>query len=224
VEYETAPLIGGTNGNSLGLPGSLKVTDVNGDGIINSNDRLPIFMQGTGANPPIQYGMSTDVSFKGFDFNMLLQGASMFTLLDNNHDGWGYQAFPTIWERFLDRWHTVDPSANPFDPNTEWIPGKFEALKSNNTGHQDGLVTKRMRLDATYLRIKSIEIGYTVPNRMISRFGIDNLRIYSNVFNLLTFSSKETRYFDPERNEGDYTANFTYPLLRSFNFGFNINF
>ncbi len=228
TQYETAPLLGGTNGNSRNLPGSTQITDVNGDGIINGNDMMPIFWagqyQGYGTNPPLQYGLTLNGSWKGFDFNVLLQGSALFSVFTKVDDVWGYGRNPTLWDKYLDRWHTEDPQADRKDPATVWIPGKYEALKTNQTGTTDNLVTDRWRLDASYLRIKSVEIGYTLPKSFTNKIKLDNVRVYVNGFNLYTFCSKDIKGLDPEREEGAYTADLTYPLLRSFNFGFNVNF
>jgi len=231
TEFQTAPLYGGTLGNSKCTPGSYKITDVNGDGVINANDQMPVAWagqyQGYATNPPLQYGLNMNSSWKGFDFNILFQGSSLFTVTVAPNDVWGYGRYPTIFDKFLDRWHTSDPKADPFDPATEWEIGKFPALKTSvnasNTG--DALVTNLWRYDATYLRIKSLELGYTLPASITRKVKIDNVRVFLNCFNLYTFcASKDAKGLDPEREEGSYTADLTYPLLRSFNFGFNINF
>jgi TonB-linked SusC/RagA family outer membrane protein len=221
---ENAPLIGGTNGNSRMLPGMQRIVDVNGDGRISGDDQMPDSWAGVGTNPPLQYGMNMYASWKGLDLNMLLQGSSLFTVYNTNGDIWGYGRMPTTWSKYLDRWHTEVPGANPFDPATVWIPGKWEALTNSNTGITAGYTTDKWRLDATYLRIKSLEVGYTVPVKITSKIRIDQLRLFVNVFNLYTFCGEDVKGLDPERDEGEYQADLTYPLLRSFNFGINVNF
>lgn len=228
TEYQTAPLLGGTSGNSKCLPGSYKIIDANGDGVINSNDQLPIFWagqyQGYATNPPLQYGLTLDGAWKGFDLNILLQGSALFTVFTKVDDVWGYGRNPTLWEKYMDRWHTADPKADPYDPNTEWIAGKWPALRTNTSGTTDALVTDMWRLNASYLRIKSVELGYTLPKSFTSKWGIEGIRVYVNAFNLFTFCGEDVKDMDPEREEGSYTADLTYPLMRSFNFGLNINF
>lgn len=227
-QYETAPLIGGTNGNSMGLPGSTIIRDANGDGVINGNDQLPIFWagqyQGYKNNPPLQYGFNMDMSYKNFDFNMLLQGSALFTVFTKMDDVWGYGRNPVLWERYMDRWHTADPNADPRDPNTEWIPGNWPALRTSAAGTTDALITNKWRHNAAYLRLKSVELGYTIPKKVVGKWGIDNVRVYFNAFNLLTFANKDVKLFDPEKEEGDYVVDLTYPLMKSYNFGVNINF
>ena len=113
---------------------------------------------------------------------------------------------------------------NPYDPAAKWIEGKYPALRSNFTGTTDGLTTKDWRMNATYLRLKSVEIGYNIPEKIVSKAKIQNLRIFINGFNLYTFANEYAKNLDPEREEGAYTADLTYPLMRSFNFGINLNF
>lgn len=231
TQFQTAPLYGGTLGNSKCTPGSYQITDVNGDGVINSNDMMPVTWagqyQGYANNPPLQYGLSMNAAWKGFDFNILFQGSSLFTVVTAPNDVWGYGRYPALFEKFLDRWHTEDPSADPFDPATDWATGRYPALKTgvntSNTG--DALITDMWRFDATYVRIKSLELGYNIPADVTRKIRMNSIRVYVNCFNLYTFcASEDAKGLDPEREEGSYAADLTYPLLRSFNFGFNINF
>ncbi len=228
VEYETAPLLGGTAGNSRMLPGSYKIEDVNGDGIINGNDMLPILWagqyQGYAGNPPLQFGANLNAAWKSIDFNMLLQGSALFTIFTKVDDVWGYGRYPVLLEKYLDRWRTEDPNADPYDPATKWIPGLYPALRTNVSGTTDGLITDQWRHNATYVRIKSMEIGYTLPKNLTDKIKTESLRIYVNGFNLFTFTKQDLKNIDPEREEGDYQADLTYPLMRSFNLGINVNF
>jgi TonB-linked SusC/RagA family outer membrane protein len=226
---EKAPLYGSTNGNSYRLPGMSVIVDVNGDGVINSNDQLPTGWVGVGNNPPLQYGSNWHVSYKNFDIDMGLQGASFFNVQVARDDNWGYGTrFPVFWTKYLDRWRTEDPTANPYDPATKWIPGRWEALTATTTGNLTSAASDRWHMDATYLRIKTLELGYSVPVNISRKISIDNLRIYMNCFNLYTFCQKDVQGLDPERNESDnngtYTVDLTYPLMRAFNFGVEIKF
>jgi TonB-linked SusC/RagA family outer membrane protein len=226
---ENAPLYGGANGNSYRLPGMAVLVDVNGDGVINSNDQLPTGWEGVGNNPPLQYGSNMQLSYKNLDITLGLQGASFFTIQVARDDNWGYGTrFPVFWSKYLDRWRTEDPTANPFDPATTWIPGKWEALTAVTTNNMTSAASDRWRMDATYLRVKSLELGYTVPVNISRKIGINNLRAYVNCFNLFTFCQEDVRGLDPERNESDnsgtYTVDLTYPLMRTFNLGVDIKF
>ena len=223
TEYETAPLIGGTRGNSYCLPGTQRVVDINGDGRISGDDQLPERWN-YNLNPPLQFGMNMFASWKGFDANMLLQGASKFTGYINAGDTWGYKTYPSMWDFWLDRWRQEDPSVDPFDPAAVWIPGKYAPLQGNWTGTAQGTGTDLWNIPATYLRIKNLEIGYTLGNKLKRIPVVQDLRLSVNIVNLATFTKEELKKFDPEKEIGAYNAGLTYPLMREFNFTLSVNF
>ena len=231
-EYETAPLYGGSNGNSLMLPGSYRLVDLNGDGRISNDDRR-VQKWTRGTNPPIQYGFNVTLNYKQFDLSMVWQGASGYYVQYSNNDIWGYGRYPTTFKKFEDRWHTANVTDDPFDPSTKWVSGFYPALKTyghagtydmGNNGGTGNTMIDIWNPDATYLRLKSLEIGYTVPKTVLSKVGISNARIYLNGFNLLTFCNKLLKQADPEREERDWSAGLAYPLMRSYNIGVNITF
>nr|WP_319999528.1 TonB-dependent receptor [uncultured Draconibacterium sp.] len=223
-EYETAPLIGGTRGNSYGLPGTQRVVDVNGDGVINSDDQLPN-RWANDINPPLQYGLSMLASWKNFDFTMVMQGASLFTYPVNASDIYGYKTYPSMWTFWEDRWHTADPNANPFDPSTKWTPGTYAPLQDSWRGTTQGTSTDLWRIRADYLRIKTVELGYNVPAQIVKKAHFQNLRLAVNVVNLHTFvADKKMKMFDPEVEAGAWDAGLTYPIMREFNFILSVNF
>jgi hypothetical protein len=81
------------------------------------------------------------------------------------------------------------------------------------------------RRDASYLRIKSLEFGYSIQDDNLKKtLGITNLRLYVSGFNLYTWADAFVKPFDPEKIEGLYSAGFTYPVTKTYNFGVNINF
>jgi TonB-linked SusC/RagA family outer membrane protein len=224
-QYATAPLLGGTAGNSKMLPGSYKIIDVNGDGIISSADQTYDHWTYGTVNPPKQYGLTLDASYKNFDLNVLFQGASGYSINYRNNDIWGYGRYPTLHEKYLDRWHTVNSTDNPYDPATKWVSGFYPALRNYNYDNTtEALVVDVWRPDATYLRLKSIEIGYTIPKSLATRLGMESGRIFVNGNNLLTWCNKLLRNADPERQEADWDASLAYPLMKSYNFGISINF
>ncbi|WP_321330662.1 TonB-dependent receptor [uncultured Bacteroides sp.] len=227
-QYETAPLLGGDQGNSKMLPGSFILEDLNGDGIIDDNDRTPNHWT-TGSNPPIQYGLVLAASYKDFDINLLFQGASGYKIGYANDDIWGYGRYPTLHEKYLDRWHTASVTDDPYNPATKWIAGYYPALRSNFDNTTDNGNAWAYGIDfwnptATYIRLKSMEIGYNLPKLLTKRLGIGSARFFVNGFNLLTFCNEALKNADPEREERDWGANLAYPLMRSYNFGLNINF
>lgn len=223
-QYETAPLLGGTMGNSRMLPGSYKIVDSNGDGIIDGNDQVPNFWTFGAVNPPIQYGMTLTAKYKSFDFSALFQGAAGYTINYRNNDIWGYGRFPCLHEKYLDRWHTVNITDDPYNPGSQWISGYYPALRTNTNNTTDQNVIDIWRPNAIYLRMKSIEFGYNIPKNVLQSVNISSARIYVNGNNLLTFCRKDLRDADPERQERSYDANLAYPLMKSLNVGINVNF
>ncbi len=231
AELETAPLYGGSNGNSMMLPGSFRIIDQNGDGVIDMNDTRPDSRR-SGSNPPYQFGLNLGLTYKDFDLNVLFQGASGHIISYANDDvfGYGSKTNPTLMKKYMDRWHAANVTDDPYDPATKWISGKYPALRRDFTGTQDngnswgaGAISF-WNPDATYLRLKSLEIGYTLPKSLTKKVGISSCRFFLNGFNLLTWCDPLLKNADPEREERDWGASLAYPLMKSYNVGLNINF
>jgi hypothetical protein len=201
------------------------IEDTNGDGVLDANDQMPITWSGAGTNPPLQFGLNLNGSYKNFEVVVSLAGSSLFTMNKSRGDQWGYGTqYRFFLEEFMDRWHTANETDNPYDPATTWIPGKWEALTINGNGNQTGTTTDKWRMNATYLRIKSVELAYNVPAKYTKVIGLKSARIYVNGYNLFTFCNDFLKNMDPERAEGDYGAGNTYPLMKSYNLGLNIKF
>jgi TonB-linked SusC/RagA family outer membrane protein len=225
TELETAVLQGGNTGNYFMLPGMDKLVDVDGNGVINGDDQMPVFWSGAGTNPPLQFGTTMNASYGNFSLVVGLAGSSLFTMSKSRGDQWGYGTqYQMFLARYLDRWHTVNDTDNPFDPATEWVAGKWEALTVNSSGTTTGNQTDKWRPDATYLRIKTVELGYNIPAQYAKVIGLSSARVYVNGYNLFTFCNDFLKDMDPERDEGAYGAGNTYPIMRSFNFGLNVKF
>ena len=127
----------GDQGNIQELPGSFKYEDVNGDGLLDDNDLQPLFWTG---QPKMHYVISLNASYKGFDFNALLQGSGKysvrFTEIYSEIMALNGANMPTY---FYDRWHRADP----YDPNSEWIPGKWPASKASSSGQVGRYVQRK---------------------------------------------------------------------------------
>lgn len=198
-------------GNKTMRPGDLKYEDVNKDGIINDMDVVPI---GRGNIPDINFGISGSASYKQFDVNILFQGASNFNY--NFQSGTWYMGGPLPWagrnglSYFTDRWHHQDI----YDVNSPWVAGRFPSTGypgSNRWNSEFWLQS------AKYMRLKSLEIGYTVKPSLLGRIGAENIRIYMSGFNLFTWT--KLKYVDPERG-----TELTYPITKNYNLGVNITF
>lgn len=207
-------------GNSILRPGDYVYEDWNEDGVIDENDQRPIDLKG---DPRFQYGITLAGMYKGFDLNLLFQGSASGTVINVQQ-----LERPLWWDRsglsmFTDRWHTAQMGDDPKDPNTEWIPGHFPS--TNNGGETTNYwISRRSIQNTNYIRLKSVEFGYTFPQQWIQKAGIQNLRLYFNAYNLFTLTG--LKYVDPE-NPGDKDAGTwgsIYPITRTYNMGVNVTF
>ena len=221
AEIKSSPVEDG-NGNRNVLPGDLKYQDVNHDGVIDANDLQPI---GKNANTPeVTFGMTFNVQYKGFDLNALFQGAAESTV---SYLGTIALDGPLAWGRnglnmFMDRWHHEDL----FDPNSPWVPGTYPSTRTksgtSNPDYWNYESSNFWLKNASYLRLKSLELGYTLPSSIVGKTGfIRSLRIYVNGFNLVTWSALNN-FIDPEHTNAIYGMN--YPIMKNYNLGFNATF
>ncbi|WP_158275675.1 SusC/RagA family TonB-linked outer membrane protein [Marinilabilia rubra] len=232
-DAETAVLHTPANhlGNSKLLPGTYKMKDLDGDGIITAKDKSSENWNYGGSrssinnlNPPLQFGSSISAAYKNFDINVLLQGASLYSKRFHADDIYGYGRYPSVHEQYLDRWHTADPSADPYDPSTEWVEGFYGPLRKNFAGTKDLAPSDFWFVPATYLRLKNLEVGYNLPENVLDRLGFEQFRVFFNGSNLATLTNDRLNEIDPEKWEGPYSAGLTYPLLRTYSFGINLKF
>lgn len=208
------------------VPGDYYYVDWNGDGVINDKDKYPIATYGM---PLFNYGFTLGADWKGIDLSMHFQGASDVYVQYSealaqplSFDGAG------TMDKFWDRWHPVDPSADMFDPSTQWVSGYYPT-----TGSPLAEGTRAIE-NASYLRMKTIELGYSIPKKYLSKLWIKDLRIYFSGYNLLTFTGLKN--MDPEhpggaganesdRDKGGWTIdNYKYPVNKTFNIGASIKF
>ncbi|SEL62369.1 SusC/RagA family TonB-linked outer membrane protein [Parapedobacter koreensis] len=196
------------------LPGNYYHKDWNGDGIIDDMDRHPM---GFGPQPLLNYGITGSLSYKGLDFFMLWQGAGMANVYYNEilrQPLWS--GYDNTHDRFLDRWRPVDPHANPYDQQTEFIEGRYPMPGSPYPGSESEFSVYNNR----YIRLKNAELGYTLPATAIRWVGIRSARVSVGGYNLLTFSPVD--FVDPEhpQDQGGYM----YPLNRTYNVSLSCKF
>lgn len=193
------------------LPGDYKYLDWNGDGEINSQDEHPYAFDQT---PWMNYSLSIDCAYKGFDFSMLWQGSALGSMSYEEplYSIWGQNGGGAL-EQYWDRWHPVDENADPYDPNTKWVKGYYAY-----TGHYPSANSTFNRVSTAYLRLKQIELGYTLPKW--KAFPSLNLRVYANAYNLLTITG--VKFVDPEHPSDDLGR--LYPLNRTYTFGVQVSF
>ena len=214
-EIDHAPIQGGANGNTKLLPGDYRYEDVNNDGVIDDKDMQPIFFNGT---PKLYYGLTFNAEWKGIDASIVFQGAGLYTVRYSGVYAEVLASDLNTPAYFHDRWHQADP----YNPSSEWIPGKWPATRlvahAGSNYHESAI----WRRDASYLRLKSLEIGYTLPKKITKN--VVEARFYFSGHNLFTICDPFVKAFDPEKSEGANSMGFTYPVTKSFNFGVNLTF
>lgn len=192
------------------LPGDYKYVDWNGDGEINSLDQHPFAFDQT---PWLNFSFAADFTYRRFDFNFLLQGTAMGSMQYKEplYAIWGTNGGGTLTQ-YLDRWHPVDPTADPYDPETEWVSGYY-----GYTGHYPAGNSEFNRVSTAFLRLKSIELGYNVQPKALSWM---SLRVFANAYNMLTLTG--VRFVDPEHPDDDLGR--LYPLNKTYTVGVSASF
>ena len=181
-----------------------------------------------GSNPPYQFGLNFTANYKSFDFSVLFQGAAGHSIQWKIDDIWGYGRYPATYEKYLDRWHVANVGDDPFDPATKWVKGYWPALRNYDTYNggktKDSQNTARQIVPGTYVRLKNVEVGYTLPKNVSDAIGIQGGRVFVSAYNLFTICNPLLKGADPERIEGAWNAGLTYPLMRTISVGVNVNF
>lgn len=178
--------------------GDIKYKDLNNDGILNQYDQAAI---GT-TKPLIYYGFTANLSYKGFDISVLLQGVTnrQYMLIDNSFGGGTQQGYTYI----IDRW-TPETGAT----------ASFPRVTPGGNINNDAWSSYWMR-NGNYFRLKNAEIGYSLPYRLVHRIKMNQIRVFANGLNLFTQAAFDR--VDPE------VYGQVYPNQRVINFGINVKF
>lgn len=202
--------------------GDYEYLDWNGDGWISDLDVHPLATNGQ--VPLINYGFTVSAQWKGFDLTMLWQGAGKKYVIAREFLYQPLWATTNAISDFMDRWHPVDPNADPYDPATEWITGEY-----GYTGSSPNALSDFNIQNAAYLRLKTLEFGYTLPDQILKHVNLKNIRIYASAYNLLTFT--KLKYMDPEfyinndtNKSGLTDLGYNYPINKTFTLGINVKF
>jgi TonB-linked SusC/RagA family outer membrane protein len=189
-------------------PGDIKYVDRNNDGQIDyENDR---FVLGN-SFPRYTFGATYATKWKGFDFSIFFQGVGkrkqwlrgeLVEAFHNNNEG-------PVFERHLDRW-------TPQNMNSSYPRLTVGSESVNNAARSDFYI-----FDAKYLRIKNIQIGYNLPESLMTTLNFSSVRFYLSGLNVLTFSPLLDKGVDPENLDANGRV---YPVSRVFSAGLNINF
>ena len=197
------------------LPGDYKYVDWNGDGEISSLDEHPYAYD---QNPWLNYSLDFRFGWKNLDFSMLLQGSALgsYCYEEALYNIWGNASGAGgVLEQYLDRWRPANGSYDIYDPSLEWISGYYAY-----TGHYPTSNSDFNRVSTAFLRLKSIEIGYTLPKFKSPAMKDFGLRIYFNAYNPLTIT--KLKFVDPEHAGDDLGR--MYPLNKTYTIGLNLSF
>lgn len=191
------------------MPGDIKYKDINGDGIIDDKDVVPI---GSTTKPNLIYGLGVSATWNGFDFNLHFQGAGKSSFFIN-----GFTVYPFIngeWGNILkemadaNRWVL---GVNE-DPNAEYPRLSYQGNANNYRPS-----TYWLR-DGSYLRLKTLELGYTLPKALTNKLYMKRVRFHFIGQNLLTFSN--FKLWDPEMGSSNGQK---YPIGKTVTFGLSVN-
>ncbi|HBK28869.1 MAG TPA: hypothetical protein DDZ04_03360 [Parabacteroides sp.] len=192
-------------------PGDIKYKDINGDGVIDTNDEVPI---GYSSIPEIVYGFGLSANYKGFDLSVFFQGIANTTFF------LGGAYFPFNYPNIGQTSFLADLEGKFFDPEKQNFDAELPLLYSegwHGSNYQNSTWWQR---SGAFLRLKNVEIGYSLPKSATDKLLLRSLRVFLSGENLLTFSP-DIKYWDPETGSQDGRG---YPLMRTVNLGLNINF
>ncbi|MGV8096557.1 MAG: TonB-dependent receptor [Mangrovibacterium sp.] len=193
-------------------PGDIRYIDVNADGKINSDDAVPV---GYSNFPEKVYGLSLGGSFKGFDFSVLFQGAGNVSVEYSLSITAPFTSGRNAYDFLVESW-----SQERYEKG---LPIRFPRLTENGSTTSPNYYSSFWIEDASYLRLKNAEIGYTVPPGLLKKYGVSYLRLYINGSNLLTWDSLLPG-LDPESVAAVTTSSHPYPVARTINLGLNVKF
>lgn len=195
------------------IPGDVVYKDLDRNGVIDDEDRTAM---GNPRSPELMFGIPFGFQYKNFDFSVLLQGATKTSILLNGAAVFDFPQFEQdkigrVKKMHLDRW-------TPETAATAKYPALHYGTHDNNKNGNSSLFL----YDASYLRLKNVEIGYNVSPNWLRKFHVQQARIYVQGLNLLTFDKLGDVDIDPETKSGDGAS--WYPIQKVFNFGIDITF
>lgn len=210
--------------------GDIMYKDINGDGVVNkgestweSHGDLSIIGNNT---PRYHFGINLSADFKGFDFRLFLQGVAKHDLWTDSAQYWGCPGY--IWNVCGYGEHNDYYRAKPAGVAGHEIPANTDSWYPrpvvNSTKNQQ--CQTRYLLDASYMRIKNLQVGYSIPRKLLQKFNCSNARVYFSVDNLATFTKLSTT-LDPETVSGGHGGSMqgnAYPLTSTKSFGLSITF
>ncbi|MBR1489224.1 MAG: TonB-dependent receptor [Bacteroidales bacterium] len=216
---------GSKEGNRGLIVGQYELVDRNGNGYIDGED---VFYTWGSGNPPLQFGLNFSGSYKNFDFALLFNGATM------KYKSYGLSAYAGFGKlnylpsHYTDAYHVANYGDDPWNPETQWVAGYWPALvRVAQVGSYNspsyGNNQPYNYVNASFLRLKTIELGYRVSPNFLRKMGIKSARVFFNGGNLLTICNPLLKYVDPESNDSG-RAGGEFQINKTYSFGFNLNF
>lgn len=187
-------------------PGDLRYVDENGDGVITIDDRKVLGQD----NPRWLYGINGNMEYKGFDLSFIIQGIADAQVVETSRFYAPFQNSGGVAALWRDRWTPDNPDAT------------LPKIRIGTGGINYNVTHSRWLTDRDFLRLKNVQIGYTLPSDMLANNFIESLRIFINGTNLLT--STDFVGFDPERNSRTTNGTAQYPQLKVITGGVNLRF
>ena len=201
------PDIAKTTASNL-QPGDIRYKDLNGDGVINDDDRGYL---GKNSTPDKIVGLALSGNWKNFDFSVLFQAALGGNTWFTGSAIWPFESKASVSQDVLNNYwstnNTAEQNANVFYP-------RLSSDHSDNNYIESTYWLK----SSDYLRLKNVEIGYRLPKSVNKLLGVEELRFYANAVNLITWD--HMKIFDPESPNGAVN----YPQMKVFNFGVHVSF
>lgn len=190
------------------VAGDIRYVDTTGDGIVNADDR--VFLGSS--IPKYTFGLNLGAEYAGFDFSMLIQGVAHVNSYLSGYSGWAFYGEGNIQKWQMEEcWNVQTDNRYPGYPRLEVM---------SNAGSNNTLTSDFWLLDGSYVKVRNIQLGYTLPQTVVKKFGASGLRLYVSMDNPLSFN-KFHEGWDPEN--GNDNGNY-YPIMSTYTFGLTLNF
>lgn len=186
-------------------PGDIKYADLNNDGIVDSNDLTAIGMSNF---PNLGFALDLGIKYKNFDLTALFQGTSGRSHYIDNY----------AMRAFYDNGNISTYALGRYTDEASWANATYPRLTTVANANNWRVSTYWMK-NATYVRLKNLEVGYNLPAKVVKKIKMNGLRIYFNAYNVFSLDNMDG--MDPEDPDAGID---TYPQQRVFNFGLNLKF
>lgn len=190
------------------VAGDIRYVDTTGDGKVNADDRVYL----GSSIPKYTFGINLGAEYAGFDFNMLIQGVAHVNGYLSGYSGWAFFGEGNIQKWQMDEcWNVQQNNRYPGYPRLEVM---------SNAGTNNTLTSDFWLLNASYVKVRNIQLGYTLPQSVIRKIGASRLRIYISADNPFGFNNFREGW-DPEN--GNDNGNY-YPIMSTYTLGLTLNF